>query len=137
MSFDINDDVSYDDELSDDITLVPDFPLITEQDIINEIATELSEKEREELNVYPSEISFDSLLIDISSPDYYRNKGYMSAKEDSLLTWDAMSSLFGLKHPCSLGCYIVETPDKFLLILNSDSEPSEIKILDSTLVVVR
>lgn len=127
MSFDINDDV-----LSDDITLEPDFPLITEQDIINEIARKLSKKEREGLNAYPSGISFGSLLIDISSAEYYRNKGYLSAKEDSLLTWNAMSTLFGIQQPYSFGRNIVETPDKFILILDSETVPSEIRITDLT-----
>lgn len=125
MSFDF-------DELEGDFTLEPDYPLITEQEIINEIATKLSEEEREGLNVYPSGISFGSLLIDISSAEYYRNKGYLSAKEDSLLTWNAMYTLFGIQQPCSFGRYIVETPDKFILILDSETVPSEIRITDPT-----
>lgn len=125
MSFDF-------DELEGDFTLEPDYPLITEQEIINEIATKLSEEEREGLNVYPSGISFGSLLIDISSAEYYRNKGYLSAKEDSLLTWNAMYTLFGIQQRCSFGGYIVETPDKFILILDSETVPSEIKITDPT-----
>lgn len=117
----------FDDAPNDDIILHDD-NLLSKDEIAQEIAKELTEDN--ELNVYPSDISFSCLLKDISSADYYQNKGYMSAKEDSLLIRDAISSLFGVQLPYSNNDFIVETRDKFILILHSKNVPSEIKLFD-------
>lgn len=105
--------------------------LLNLQDVCETIAKGLNEeKERRNLSRYNSDVKLWDLLEDFSSAEYYRNKGYMSGEEDSLLTWDAVYSIFGVKLPRSLDDFIVETRDKFILVLRSAVVPSELRIFD-------